>query len=787
MFERILRFKQYLKNNRTSKNDVRLYLDIETLEYNSKEAITKQKESLRKNITYSVAVAYESDREENEQPGLDWVAFPSFVDFFETIFEASEYGGRPTRRNKIYLIAHNGNKYDFLFLMREVLVNYPSCQVMNLSLPQAVSNDDAVKDKEITRQQKQEGVFLERRVKSKSNTSFELWLKGLCFRTEDTVLKTNLSLRTLGVKLNKKGLIASDFLKTDFDYSRFNIGDDMGDAEAFNYARQCFDRLTQNEFIYIRNDVLILGMVVLCYDVIFPGFDFNKTTFTQNIAEDYKGDRLANYQLFNQVGDKLDPKEDKFKINLTDYEFSGENFYNYAKSFYRGGLNFYNDRLIGKLLTGKMFSIDINSSYPASMWIHEVPSFIRSFSDFKKRTRVAIHHEDHTWGMYRMEREDFNNEVLNWIDSEQIQKMIAKYYNVNDFVNINTNTLKMLEMFTPEGHEFKELTLLSSIIWETVPFGGRDIIADNYFTKSQGKSKVKLIMHAPNNFEVTDEPNTDVYTPEEINNSKVKLNGVYGIPALRAYFNLARIAPDGSYYIIQNGYKNNERNIVFSAWVTSVSIRNLLTPLGYLTAEEIDENFIYCDTDSLYMKGAVYDKMPKSLFHKLNIGKWDIEHDLDIEKMYVLNHKKYCYETSDGEIVTRSGGINEDAFNKNMSFEQFVKTQFSEGCSVITTKSCINQLGTVAIYESNTELQQGKKYQTRMTASQQKQRQEALAEIRELYNESPELLEDAMYFEADFGTLSAGEAFEKQEPVVNRMPLKKLKYYQSRARSFIGV
>src|SRR5699024_1119364 len=156
---------------------------------------------------------------------------------------------------------------------------------------------------------------------------------------------------------------------------------------------------------------------------------------------------------------------------------------------------------------------------------------------------------------------------------------------------------------------------------------------------------------------------------------------------------------EGEYKNIENGHKNAERNIVFSIFVTSVSLWNLLNPPKYLTQKEIDENFIYCDTDSLYFKKSVQHKMKDELFTEFELGTWDLEHD-NLTKFYVLNHKKYAYVYEEGEIKVKAGGVSNDSFNRNMSFEQFIKTQFSDGVKIETTKSIYNDDETISIYPS---------------------------------------------------------------------------------------
>src|SRR5699024_5144887 len=264
------------------------------------------------------------------------------------------------------------------------------------------------------------------------------------------------------------------------------------------------------------------------------------------------------------------------------------------------------------------------------------------YEEFEVETEVETDLSNYdSFTLFKIDKASFNLDILYRIQSKIIRKMLVKYYNNEDeYVNINTNTLRLIETLT--GIDCSTVYCMSDVSFDCEYFGARDIIFKNYFIKTQGKLKTKIDMQDPFNYHITDIPNETVYSQEEINLSKVILNGLYGIPALRSHFNLFRLDEDGFLQNMINGYKNNERNLLFSTYVTSQSLYNLLEPLKHLTQSEIDENFIYCDTDSLYLKSKVKNHLPDEMFDKISLGKWDVENE-HIEKMYVLNHKKYAY------------------------------------------------------------------------------------------------------------------------------------------------
>lgn len=751
-----MRLNDFLLKNRKEKN-IRLFFDIETLQYNEIEG--KKKPSKFKNVTYSVAVSYfDSD----EKLYVD--IFPNFKEFFDTILATySKWKTLP----KIELIAHNSNKYDNHYLRHDILYYYPHTKIKNLYLKSANEEGNVLsfKPKDIPREEK-EGVILEKRIKSSNNLEMIFFLNGIHFYTTDNFMKTHTSIGTLGKKLLRIGAVTEDQLKTDFDYVKYNKSYDMTEEEAREYALEVHQNLSEEELTYIRNDVIILGMSVLHYSKLFNGFDYSKITFTSNILEFYNDNDLTSYQLLKRVGDY----RNRIHLKYTDYKFANENFYDYLKPFYSGGLNMYNDQYVGVLIKEKMFSIDINSSYPYSMHNFKIPTYLKNYDSFEKEKTIEVSISDDEYFLYRMTKETFDYEILDKIDSRMFRQMLVKYYSKGSYININTYTLKLVENIC--GIKFDKLTVLSYISFECLYFGSRDKIEENYRIKTQGSTNKKIIMKSPYLITVLDEENTDIFTQEEVENSKILLNGLYGIPALRPYFNLFRQL-GGSLENIANGYKNSERNIVFSIFVTSVSLYNLLNPLKYLTQKEIDENLIYTDTDSLYLKSAIRHKLPSSLFDSNILGKWDIQ-DNEIDMFYVLNHKKYAYyayhkKKKKKTIIIKSGGVSHDSFDTNMSFEEFINTQFSHGKVIYNLKSILNEQGTISLYEAPTELTQGDGYRLFTHDETYESQKEILFD--NVRKQTKGNTEDALYIESNLGTFSMSDLYPIKNPIKDKKPL----------------
>lgn len=738
-----------------------LYWDIETLAYNKIEG--REKPTKYKNVTYSVAIGW------NNNGTIDVEVFASFFDFFKTFFEYVNRKDTITKsKTSIQMIAHNCNKYDNHFLLHDLQFMYPSIKVENLFMNSANTNENTVNMREAKSDSRDENIILEKRVKSSVNLDLTFFLNGFKFDVIDNFMKTTTSIATLGKKLRDGGYLTDDQLKTDFQYDIFDVEEDMSEEESYIYAKSCFNKLDKNQMTYIHNDVIILGQCHIHYSDIFPNFDYSAMTFSVNIMNSYLNSPLTSFQLLNKMND--------LKISYTDYNFHGLSLYDYIKGFYNGGLNMYNPKYINTIVNEECFSIDINSSYPYVMYHEKIPTWLNDFGEYEKETviKTDLNNRDQ-FSLFKMTKQSFNFDILMKIESEMLKKILVKYYNTvakHDelYVNINTNTLRMIKDLT--GLKLNKISVMSYLTFDCEYFGARDIIHQNYFIKTQGKLDKKIIMDTPYNYHITDEVNETVYSPEEVMLSKVVLNGLYGIPALRSHFNLFRRDEDGYLGNMINGYKNTERNLLFSTFVTSQSLYNLLEPLQSLTQKEIDNNFIYCDTDSLYMKSVIKHKMPDSLFDPIALGKWDVENEV-IEKMYVLNHKKYAYLKPSGKIHVASAGIPLSAFNTDQPFDDFIRNDFHDGSIVYNNKSIYNEQYTISIYPSKTLIDCGKDYPTLFTKQLEEAKNDILEDIRNNYN--PKAFDDMLYIESDIGTFSMNDVFPIYAPIEKTSNVKILK------------
>lgn len=733
----------YLKKLKSVKS-IQLFCDIETLTVNKTEA--KEKPSKYHSYTYSLAIAYFKDKDDFPSVAV----FNNFVDFFSQVNE------KKIRKSlQFEMIFHNGEKFDNHFAIEELskYFNLPIFNEYNNSLNNE-ANANNKKMASIKTDLKNKGCILESRIKSSNNVSVKSFIYGRKIIFTDSFKKMNVSIKVLGNMLLNNHLITKDYLKTDFNYQAFDKDYDMTENDIKAYVKRCFESLNEKQLIYIRNDVIILALGVKHYQKLFYGFDFSKMTFTQNIKEEYaQYNKLAEFQLL-----KTDGRYSHLVLN--DYQVCGMSGFDYFRNFYKGGLNLYNDKYIGQVINQNGFSIDLNSSFPTVMYKEKLPTYLIALNE-KQSIQSFDYFNDDIFSFFTMTIENANEQLLKHVKSRVIKQAIVKYYNSkNGLIYINTVFLRLLEKLTK--HQFTSLTCESVAVFKTEFFGARDVIARNYFIKTQGKMKNKLDCDIdtinPLNIKMTDilKPDNYNFSDEMVAGSKVLLNGIYGVPALRIHFDyFKRFGND--FKNIKDGFTNKERNIVFSAGVTAFAFHNLLSPLKYLTPQEIDEYFWYADTDSLYMDKRVLAKFPKSMFHNMNLGAWDIEHE-NITKFYAFNHKKYCL--FDNGIVVRAGGISKGLIkewikrSKN-DFDFFVKTFFSDGVLVPTTRSIRNEYNTISIYEAQALLEKGSHYQSEYS----RQAEQALNKIKEQVKKeiTNQNENELLYVETPYGALGIND------------------------------
>ena len=728
-----MRLANYLLNNNTLKV-FNLFCDIETYQYNEKAGYRQP--SLFKNQVFSVAVSW-IDKDNNIYCDHSYYDFKHFLDVIEQNVH---------HKCKIKLFFHNANGYDNHYLLYQLLNEY-DIKHRQMFVKQVAKDKTAVKTTEL-----ECNMVLEKRVKASTNLelNFRLDNPKLTYYTVDTLPKTaGRSLRSLGISMYKLGLIEKDTLKSDFNYTKYNLSYDLSYTASKGYAKSIHDRLSRDQLHYIDNDVILLANVYKNFTKMYPRFDFNKITFSQNVLKEYEISDKAKFQLTGRI-------DYKHGIKYSDYDFRNENLFDYLKHYYKGGLNFYNDQYIGKIINHNITSLDINSSYPYVMYNFKIPFNLDDWNDDQECVTVDFNPD--YYYMYEVSNDEFNR-IISYIPSKLIRKLIVKYYsNLLKSMYINTNTIRLINLFSS-----KKITSVNAIAWlkfKTQYFDARSVLAENYATKTQGKNDNIVNANDPLNIKILSEKNKHKLNKEEIAIAKVILNGIYGLPALRPFYNYFRYDYTNDMLIsVPKGFANTERNELFSIFVTSQAFFNLLQPLHTLSPEQIDNYLYYGDTDSLYIDDRAINDVDQKFIDDYNLGAFKKEHH--IQKMYLLNHKKYAFLT-DGKIIVHSGGVPLDSFDLNMPFNEFIKTQFHAGVSVKSKRNYRTNIGTIAIYDAIINLDQGTPYPDHVDSINKDITKLILDQKIQETDTNVEQPLDILYIETPFGSYSIDEIVEKK-------------------------
>ena len=733
-----LNFTEEVKTSKWGKESnpkLYLYCDIETFTFNCLEA-TLTTPRAYKNATFIVQVAWF----EKGETLPNWAYFKDFTEFLKVI---TDNGCEELKHYDIQLVFHNGMKYDNHFLEKE-LITYLHLPLYNNISEKSINSkyihllhDDAIKKVPTFYKDRNDNWLSISAIRSSTSHTLAFAYKGFFFETQDSYLKTNDPLVMVGNKCKEKGLLTDEYIKDksdiDFTDKKYNVKYDLSDDEVEEHKKELLNSLTNSEYKYVRNDVVVLAMCHKHFSELYYGFSWDEFTFSGNVKKSYEKQGyykdLTNFQLTKKTPkakmryNRYKDNNEKDTLTLNDKKLAGwKSAEKFFRQFYRGGLNMYNEKYIGQIIEPKQagFSMDLNSSYPTVMYKEKLPTYLVDGDHFSKIKRVPK--DPNYFYMFTLKPKTMDT-LLKYVPSRVIRQMFVKYYPVrNDgYVYINSVALNTLEKFMTR--KIDNLSYIHCYKWKSEPFGAKNVISDNYYIKQQGKSNV-LFKKPWNPLDITPTAmlNTDLKTADEVQASKVLLNGIYGIPAMRPTFPQFLYTEEGKAISMPDGHLNTERNVVFSVGVTAFAFSNLVTPLSYLTADEIDDYFWYCDTDSLYLDGAVRDKLVNKhgdLFNKNNLGCWDIEHT-NIIKFYPFNHKKYAlYDTGDKQpLSVRAGGVTKGnikawiddctkTHQDSKALNMLVTKYFHNGAEIKTTRSIKTDYGTIAIYEGTTILQDG--------------------------------------------------------------------------------
>lgn len=638
----------------------------------------------------------------------------------------------------VNLLAHNGEGFDFA-LVRRCLIDYYALVPMNMYLKNSVNHKLERKASSL-----KGNYLLESHVRAKTRLNLKFKLNGVTYQTIDTLPKFHMSIKTLGNTLRDLGIgQEGKNVKLDYseEYNKYDKEEDYSTSALIKYCKQVYDSLDEHALDYVMNDTRVMYTGFENYNIIYDvSYDNRKRTLSLNVLKQYQVNKLAEFQLLSQEGEY----DKKIKFELTGYSFktgtNKTNLYDYVHNYYHGGLNMYSYKYNAQVVHD-LIHIDLNSSYPSVMRYKPFPTYLCDFNV----SHETLELDPNYYYFIEISKKVFYDLILKNIRSKVIRQALIKYLdpvtNTTQSIFLQTPHINIISKFIKK--ELKVLPALSYLKFEMHYFGGLPVIQTNYKAKTSAKKRGA--------------------SKGEVQAFKVPLNSVYGVSALRAYFPLYEYDDNGNMVSIENGhgFKNSERNLVFSSSVTAYAFEKLLTPLTY-NIGGIDDGFVYADTDSLFLKLSYWDTIKQHVdLDPIKLGAWDTEHK-HIRDFYSLNHKKYCLWSYDNrKIEVYSGGIPKSAFNLNVDFLDFIKKQFHDGVKIKNLRNCMNREGCTILYEGITEIKKGLGY------DDIKEYNDPMREIDKhivmLNVQTQEVVkpndEDSLYYETELGTISSSEVF----------------------------
>lgn len=676
---------------------MRVALDIETLTVNRSAIMPSDFVS----IPYSVAYVIN-----------DSAVIHRYHSIEKSIVHISESAKRLSK-NKVKIYAHNGSKYDFHFILKTLKKMSFSSYVLsrnNVTYP-----DDAIYRSSSKLKNRN---LLEFRYKTSNRLTMIFKFNDIVFELVDTFPKVVMPLEAVGRRLNYLDLLDSKYLKTSYDYTKYDLPNKLEETDLDYYSEQVFNSLSESEIEYIENDVIILQTLINNFDKFLSGFSLNEMAINGNVINKYtsdKKDRMATYHILNTIYDKR-ADGGKVQISYSDYRMSKLeiSLFKFLKLSYRGGVCYYNDRYLDKTITEKMYAYDINSSYPSIYFTKNVPhSMISNLVNQSLKLSELSYNTTKTFSVVCIKKSSFMS-LINKMNSTFRKINIGYYRRSKDGYFVNSLFIDECIDICGIPDDFI-IDIVEMVTFNTRQWGGKRYLKEFYEIKQNSKrfKKKRLVLDYDTGIMHESDDTNNIDQSDFTDVSKVLLNAIYGASGIADYVDFFYTNDKGEITRAENGIKNNERNVVMSLFVTAGAKYNLLYPLSTLSEDELDESFIYCDTDSLYVKSKVSSSISKLMkLDDNDIGAWGIDSD-NITKFKVLNHKLYSYyDSSKNKLVAKTCGVSKKKVNDiiqsvDNDFDSFTSRYFKAGGELPSLKSILNKYGTISIYDSVTVLKLG--------------------------------------------------------------------------------
>jgi hypothetical protein len=456
-------------------------------------------------------------------------------------------------------------------------------------------------------------------------------------------------------------------LGSEFDYEKIR---------PYNYE------LEEIEKCYIYNDVYILKEFIIQY-------------YKQNNLNGYTASGIAFNNMLNFMFPDAQKKYEEFTQVYP--EINDRKIISLIDDSYTGGFTYCNPQIKGKVIEKEGHSIDINSSYPSAMKYKKLPygmpKYFKGEYEYDEKYDIAFQ-KVHFDGFKRK-----NNSHIGFIKigscCDFLQDIKSKGYKKNDYVSTNFDEDGQLLTYNYNLvlTTFELELLLSVYDFYTYRTINGEVLkgSRNLIKKIEYIEGVKFLSKVGDFGEFIDDcvERKNKYKLEEnecgVTVAKRDMNSLYG--KLGSGFTrtiMQYVKDDNGFFKIERKYENdNEYDYeerrkyyrAFASFTTSYGRMQLLKVIIDIEKTYGANEFLYCDTDSIYSTLSVEQLQAIGLdLHKTKLGAWDIEKNFT--KFKCLGPKKYIlYGHKYGKLCENSinphcAGLPYEA-QKTLTFDNF--------------------------------------------------------------------------------------------------------------------
>lgn len=614
------------------------YCDYEALEFNSQEAYSKDiypyylnhlhSETTLCPLYFSASnslgdIIYNISCTENK------ISFLSFLEYISNFIEKKAKSSKKKKKEKCIIWFHNLN-YDFRIIAHELFYN----EFKQVADSETITyiGDIEIIDKNYNGD-KAFSIIGENLSKF---IGVNIYYKGNKFLLRDTMSILNMSQDKILKMSNMSSKIA-------VNWESININNVFENMDLI--AKRC------------KFDTSSLAIVIERFrKTIKDKFNASGLTASSIAINAFKTDLAKNYGVEN------DTKEMN-NVFRSYYPIQDKNTKTYllSKGCYSGGICTLNPKYAGQELE-KLQMIDINSSYPFAMTFPlpygegvEVEDFTNSYNYYSKNNYFTNSCNEHFTNSYyeyivyidfsfygipfqRCHSENTARTILNLPLTDKVYTKSQFPQSFKGYLCINSIDLCLIKNYG----KIRKIEFKKGVKYET-----NTKISD--FVKRLYTERLKT-------------------SGDEKNAYKLILNSLYGKFAQDLSGKLFNYSSMEDYEKVEC-IDNNPIYKPLASAVTSYARKNLIDTM-YL----IGDDFIYCDTDSLYFKNidrCLEIFKNNNILDNKELGKWKVEEDYGeyIEKAKFLSKKNYLIQIQ-GKLKVTCVGLSH-MYHNQINFENF--------------------------------------------------------------------------------------------------------------------